>query len=145
MEVDYHLQRQLELYLADAFPTADRAAFEQQMAENPDLMEEIRLQQGIDCLLESGRRIELEQELEQIAQQHPYTPSLWQQPFRWGLIAAITLLVLCVVFLMRPKSDPEETLAQIVEEQWQAYPNLLPSSFSGNNSAREWRGGNLHR
>ncbi|MEM7374351.1 MAG: hypothetical protein AAF587_37500 [Bacteroidota bacterium] len=122
MEISDKLIERIEAYLDQSLPPAAQHEFAAEIAADPELAEEVQVQQLInEFLIVARRRESTKNKLALIAQKHSYTPSLWQQPKFWGYAAVASIALFILAFLMWPtKLTP--TYQEITESQLQAYP-----------------------
>jgi hypothetical protein len=98
MRPELELIEKIEQYLSDQLPAAEKAAFEEQLAADPNLREAVQLQQDIRAAL---HRASLAASIRR-ARQHYYRTT-W---LKWGGIGLGTILVItALILLLRPTSQ----------------------------------------
>lgn len=97
----------IENYLAGRLTTAEVEAFERRLETEPTLAEALRVEQGMDLVLQAGRRDELNARMRSIregkGQAKPQTP-LWA----WAAAASLALLVLVGLWQLLPGTTQED-------------------------------------
>lgn len=113
---DFEKYEQIESYLDQTMPSAERSAFEKELAKNPDLQRSIDLHQQLAETLQGDQVHQLRNTLNQVDQDWSTTPTkdtpILSLPFRKVLAVAASLLVLILVYqaLMPSTSTPPATL-----------------------------------
>lgn len=103
--MDQQTLERIDAYVDGTLTGAERAAFEQRLASDPALKQEVALQRQINEALNEPAVADLEEKLTQIiAEERPVKP-LWRQYARPLAIAASVLLLLGFAWLFRPTSQ----------------------------------------
>lgn len=127
-----NLEEQIDAYLNGRLSEADRSAFETQIAQDPQLAEEVALQQEATQLLLADRQRAFKAQLKEVAAKSKSAPvlemkeapvvSLWQQ--NWVRIAAAVALLVGLGFILWPKSTAA-SYPQMAEAYFEPYPDRL--------------------
>ncbi|MEM6345561.1 MAG: hypothetical protein AAF927_16835 [Bacteroidota bacterium] len=127
-----NLEEQIDAYLNGRLSEADRSAFETQIAQDPQLAEEVALQKEATQLLLADRQRAFKAQLKEVAAKSKTAPvvemketpvvSLWQQ--NWVRIAAAVVLLIGLGFILWPKSAAV-SYPQMAEAYFEPYPDRL--------------------
>lgn len=129
MDEQTHIR--IDQYLQGELSPADRADFEQAMAQNPELAAEVALQRDIEAALSEPEVADLEQKLAQIVAQESSARVIalkgWQ---RWAAAASVVLILGLGYLLLRGLQKP-----RTAEELYLAYAEL-PKDLQGQSAVR---------
>ena len=127
-----NLEEQIDAYLNGRLSEADRSAFETQIAQDPQLAEEVALQQEATQLLLADRQGAFKAQLKEVAAKSKMAPviemkeapvvGLWQQ--NWVRIAAAVALLIGLGFILWPKSTAV-SYPQMAVLNFEPYPDRL--------------------
>lgn len=101
-------------YLEGSLPPQDREAFEQRLAQEPELREEVDLQRRINAALAQRADDDRYRELIRHAKmKHAPPPSVRSRLLRnrWWLAAAVLLLMVVALFVVQPWQESPQQLA----------------------------------
>ncbi|MEL7531554.1 MAG: hypothetical protein AAFN10_09615 [Bacteroidota bacterium] len=127
-----NLEEQIDAYLNGRLSEADRSAFETQIAQDPQLAEEVALQQEATQLLLADRQSAFKAQLKEFAAKSKTAPvielkdapvvALWQR--NWVRIAAAVALLIGLGFILWPKPTVL-SYPQMAEVYFEPYPDRL--------------------
>lgn len=127
-----NLEEKIDAYLNGRLSEADQIAFESEIAQDPQLADEVRLQQEAQQLLLADRQRAFKTQLQSIAaQQKPQLTAqleeapvvaLWQR--NWVRIAAAVAILIGLSFIFWP-SGKAQSYPQMADAYFEPYPDRL--------------------
>lgn len=94
---DQQPSTEIDRYLSSKLSVKEREQFEQKLAEDPGLTEELRKWEPVYELVRLRARAELKKQLGKLDEEESIVQPRWNRPLFWSLAA--TVLVLCLVGL----------------------------------------------